>query len=162
MLGAAVGPALGGVLTQVFDWRAIFIAQVPLAAAAIAATVPGPGGRARGADAGGRDAARPARWISGAALALISAALVGALFLAVVLMIDGWGHEPLLAAAIVSALPAGALAAAPIAAPQRHPGRGRPAASCSCPAACSRWRCCRSPAWRCSARRWASAAWGSG
>ena len=115
VLGAAVGPALGGVLTQVFDWRAIFIAQVPLAAAAIVATFRAPA-VAREEPTRGRDAARPARWISGAALALISAALVGALFLAVVLMIDGWGHEPLLAAAIVSALPAGALAAAPIAA----------------------------------------------
>jgi MFS family permease len=27
--GAAVGPALGGVLTQLFDWRAIFVFQVP-------------------------------------------------------------------------------------------------------------------------------------
>jgi MFS family permease len=114
VLGAAVGPALGGVLTQAFDWRAIFIAQVPLAAAAIVATVRAPA-IAREEPARGRDAARPARWISGAALALISAALVGALFLAVVLMIDGWGHEPLLAAAVVTALPAGALVAAPIA-----------------------------------------------
>jgi predicted MFS family arabinose efflux permease len=114
VLGAAVGPALGGALTQAFDWRAIFVAQVPLAAAAIAATVRAPA-PAREEPARGRDAAGPARWISGAALALISAALVGALFLAVVLMIDGWGHEPLLAAAVVSALPAGALVAAPIA-----------------------------------------------
>src|SRR5947208_5728601 len=29
--GAALGPALGGVLTQAFDWRAIFIAQAPAA-----------------------------------------------------------------------------------------------------------------------------------
>ncbi|MEZ0285138.1 MAG: MFS transporter [Thermoleophilia bacterium] len=114
VIGAAVGPALGGALTQAFDWRAIFIAQVPLAAAAIAATFRAPA-PAREEPARERDPARPARWISGAALALISAALVGALFLAVVLMIDGWGHEPLVAAAVVSALPAGALAAAPIA-----------------------------------------------
>jgi MFS family permease len=119
VIGAAVGPALGGALTQAFDWRSIFIAQVPLAAAAIAATVrapsPAPEPAAPAHAARARDEAGPARWISGAALALISAALVGALFLAVVLMIDGWGHEPLLAAAVVSALPAGALAAAPIA-----------------------------------------------
>jgi MFS family permease len=119
VLGAAVGPALGGALTQAFDWRAIFIAQVPLAAAAIVATfrAPAPAREepAPPRPARERDAAGPARWVSGAALALISAALVGALFLAVVLMIDGWGHEPLLAAAVVSALPAGALAAAPIA-----------------------------------------------
>src|SRR5918994_711373 len=38
VFGTAVGPALGGALTQAFDWRAIFLAQVPLAlAAAVAA-----------------------------------------------------------------------------------------------------------------------------
>src|SRR5215216_4847101 len=36
VFGTAVGPALGGALTQAFDWRAIFIAQVPLALAAAA------------------------------------------------------------------------------------------------------------------------------
>src|SRR5256714_3864645 len=30
--GVALGPALGGVLTQAFDWRAIFAAQAPIAA----------------------------------------------------------------------------------------------------------------------------------
>jgi predicted MFS family arabinose efflux permease len=114
VIGAAVGPALGGALTQAFDWRAIFIAQVPLAAAAVAATVRAPAAAPERARPG-RDPERASRWISGAALALISAALVGALFLAVVLMIDGWGHEPLVAAAAVSALPAGALAAGPVA-----------------------------------------------
>src|SRR3954466_15333076 len=29
--GAALGPALGGLLTQLFDWRAIFVAQAPVA-----------------------------------------------------------------------------------------------------------------------------------
>ena len=89
VMGAAVGPALGGALTQAFDWRAIFIAQVPLAAAAIAATIRGRRPCERSRRPGVTPPAR--RWISGAALALISAALVGALFLAVVLMIDGWG-----------------------------------------------------------------------
>jgi predicted MFS family arabinose efflux permease len=113
VMGAAVGPALGGALTQVFDWRSIFIAQVPLAAAALLATfrveVPAPA-----AAEGGGGADRAIRLPAGAALALVSAALVGALFLSVVLMIDGWGHAPLLAAAIVSALPAGALLAGPV------------------------------------------------
>ncbi len=40
--GAAVGPALGGVLTQAFAWRAIFIVQVPVALLALLALV-GPG-----------------------------------------------------------------------------------------------------------------------
>jgi predicted MFS family arabinose efflux permease len=113
VLGAAVGPALGGALTQAFDWRAIFVAQVPLAAAAFAATARAPAPPRD--EVAGPDRERARRWVSGVALALVSAALVGALFLAVVLMIDGWGHEPLVAAAIVSALPLGALLAEPLA-----------------------------------------------
>src|SRR5438309_431923 len=36
-IGAAVGPAAGGILTQLFDWRSIFLFQAPVAAfAAIA------------------------------------------------------------------------------------------------------------------------------
>src|SRR5580765_1971971 len=38
--GAVVGPAIGGALTQLFDWRAIFIAQAPVAAAALLAVRP--------------------------------------------------------------------------------------------------------------------------
>jgi len=38
-LGTALGPALGGVLTQAFGWRAIFVAQAPVAAAALLATL---------------------------------------------------------------------------------------------------------------------------
>jgi MFS family permease len=38
VLGAALGPVFGGVLTQVFDWRAIFAVQAPVAAAALFAT----------------------------------------------------------------------------------------------------------------------------
>jgi MFS family permease len=34
VLGAALGPALGGALTDVFSWRAIFFAQVPIVALA--------------------------------------------------------------------------------------------------------------------------------
>ena len=33
--GLALGPALGGVLTQAFTWRAIFVAQAPFAAAGL-------------------------------------------------------------------------------------------------------------------------------
>jgi predicted MFS family arabinose efflux permease len=114
VVGAAVGPALGGALTQVFDWPSIFIAQVPLALAALAATIavrmPSPAPTTVPPDPH-----RRARRASGAALALLSAALVGALFLSVVLMINGWGHPPLLAAGLVSLLPLGALAAGPVA-----------------------------------------------
>ncbi|MEQ8833229.1 MAG: MFS transporter [Miltoncostaeaceae bacterium] len=132
VVGAAVGPALGGVLTQVADWRAIFIAQVPVGLVALAATrAPRAPGARRGrvilagggpppalAGAGAGDEAVPRAgvlWGATAALGLISGALVGALFLASVLVIDGWGREPLFAALVVSALPAGAALAEPLA-----------------------------------------------
>ena len=35
VIGAVVGPAVGGLLTQVFDWRAIFYLQAPVAALAL-------------------------------------------------------------------------------------------------------------------------------
>jgi MFS family permease len=38
VFGTAVGPALGGALTQAFDWRAIFLFQVPVALLAAAAS----------------------------------------------------------------------------------------------------------------------------
>ena len=113
VIGAAVGPALGGALTQVFDWRAIFIAQVPVALAALLAT-----GRADAVPlahrAAGPVAPPPQRWAAAAALALASGALVGALFLASVLVIDGWAHAPLFAAVVVSALPTGAALGEPV------------------------------------------------
>ena len=34
LIGTAAGPAVGGVLTELFDWRAIFAVQVPIALAA--------------------------------------------------------------------------------------------------------------------------------
>jgi MFS family permease len=111
VLGAAVGPVLGGVLTQLFDWRAIFVVQAPLAGAALLATT-------RGAPAPAAD--RTGRRGRGAlaadvALGLVFAALVGALFLAVLLVITVWGLEPVVGALVVSALPAATLAARPVA-----------------------------------------------
>jgi MFS family permease len=106
VFGAALGPVLGGVLTQLFDWRAIFVVQAPLAAAALLATVgvaalPDEAPRRRGRGALAADAA----------LGLIFAALVGALFLAVLLVITVWGLEPVTGALVVSTLPAATLLA---------------------------------------------------
>jgi hypothetical protein len=109
VLGAALGPVLGGVLTQLFDWRAIFVVQAPVAAVALLATVRGEGvpvadrPRRRGRGALAADAA----------LGFVFAALVGALFLAVLLVITVWGLEPIVGALVVSALPAATLAARP-------------------------------------------------
>lgn len=108
VLGAALGPVLGGVLTQLFDWRAIFVVQAPVAGVALLATggaVPLPVEESRRRRGGALAA--------DAALGLVFAALVGALFLAVLLVITVWGLDPIAGALVVSALPAATLAARP-------------------------------------------------
>jgi MFS family permease len=111
LLGAALGPAAGGLLTEIFSWRAIFYAQAPLAAVALVASR----GPVR-TDLDARPVPRRPRIAANAALALVSAALVGLLFLAVVLLIDVWRLSPLTAAAAVSAIPASTVAAQALAA----------------------------------------------
>lgn len=112
-LGAALGPALGGALTQAFDWRAIFVAQAPVAGLALLATV-GSHTEAIGQEGWRRPLRRtlPAN----VCLGLVFGALVGALFLAVLLVITVWGYSPIAGAGIVSMLPAGTVAARPLAA----------------------------------------------
>jgi MFS family permease len=63
--------------------------------------------------------ARPlaGRGIAFVALALVSGAIAAALFLTVLLLISGWGIEPLAAALVVSVMPLSALAATRIAGP---------------------------------------------
>lgn len=100
-LGAAIGPALGGVLTEVFDWRAIFIVQAPLAALALPAVA---ATRAPADEQHGERAGR-AVVIADIGLGLIFAALAGALFLVVVMLVDVWRLSPFSAAAAVTALP---------------------------------------------------------
>ena len=131
VVATAAGPALGGLLTEAFSWRAIFVAQIPVALLGAAAVVFAPApvlardwegepevdelGRPRTFDA------RPA-----AALALISAALTAVLFLLVLLLVAGWGESPLRAALAVTLLPAGALVGSRV--------RGEPwtRAACGC------------------------------
>jgi MFS family permease len=111
--GAALGPALGGVLTQAFDWRAIFVAQAPVAALALLAAV-----RARPGPVVLEEGRRPslARTLpANTCLGLVFGALVGALFLAVLLVISAWSYSPIGGALVVSMLPAAALAARPLA-----------------------------------------------
>ena len=172
VFGTAVGPALGGALTQAFDWRAIFEFQVPVglvaaAAAAAWAAVPRlavdrdaaagpetapaatapPDSGGEGALWAGRAAAaaeaevareeearatradaavvfgRPGAWV---ALAALSAALTGVLFLLVLLLVSGWSLEPLTAALAVSVLPVAAVAG------ERIPGAAATRASAGC------------------------------
>jgi predicted MFS family arabinose efflux permease len=104
VLGAALGPVLGGVLTQLFDWRAIFVVQAPLAGVALLAT-----GGAVVAETTERR--RRGALAADLAVGFVFAALVGALFLAVLLVITVWGLSPIKGALVVSALPLGTLAA---------------------------------------------------
>lgn len=114
-IGAAVGPALGGVLTEAFSWRAIFLVQAPIVAGALSiAAVPAARARRDPSDpepytaAGG---ARPRRTVvvANAGFALVFAALVAALFLGVLMAIEVWRYSPAQSAVLVSALPLGML-----------------------------------------------------
>jgi len=107
LAGLAVGPAIGGALTQALSWEAIFAVQVPVALLAAPRrwpeALPAPG-------------ARPAvRWRPELALGLVSAGLTGALFLLVIMLTEGWQLTPLAAAAVVSVMPLATLAAQPVA-----------------------------------------------
>jgi predicted MFS family arabinose efflux permease len=104
--GAALGPALGGVLTQAFDWRAIFVAQAPVAGLGLAVALAAPSPEL---EEGWRPVLRrtvPAN----VCLGLLFGALVGVLFLAVLLVVTVWGYTPIGGAAVVSVLPAATFA----------------------------------------------------
>ena len=107
ILGAAVGPAVGGALTELLSWQAIFAAQVPLlllgAAGRHVASAPRPRSRSQRGPVGNL-----------IALALIAAALTAALFLLVVMLIEGWRLSPLEAAGVVSIMPIAAVLTAPL------------------------------------------------
>jgi MFS family permease len=115
VLGAAVGPALGGILTELFDWRAIFLVQAPVgilcaAALAVAGSASVTIDRPRAAP--GQEEPVPRQRIqlgAAAALGLVSAALSAVLFLLVLLLVSGWSLSPLEAAFVVAIVPAAAL-----------------------------------------------------
>jgi MFS family permease len=110
-LGAAFGPALGGVLTEVFTWRAIFVAQAPVAALALAALLEPHVWALRPAGA----FERPRHLFApNLGLLLVFAALVGALFLGVLLIVTVWQFSPITGALVVSVLPAAAVLIRPV------------------------------------------------
>jgi hypothetical protein len=104
LAGAAAGPALGGALTQAFDWHAIFVAQIPVAV--LAAGACGWPGRSTAAHLMSR---RAAAWRSTSRSGSSPRPDRGA-FLLVFVMIAGWSVEPLAAAAALTVLPLAGLA----------------------------------------------------
>ena len=104
VLGAALGPAAGGVLTQLLGWESIFLVQAPLVPVTLAAL--------RGSRPARPEAVAPGRphRAANAALLLASGALSAALFLLVVLLVDGWSLDPAAAGLVATAMPVAALA----------------------------------------------------
>ncbi len=111
-IGAAVGPGLGGLLTELVSWQSIFLVQVPVA---ILAGVP-----LREIviqETREWKVPQPVKAIAGnrphlpanLALALVSAAIAATLFLIVLMLIEGWLLTPIEAALVVTVLPLAAL-----------------------------------------------------
>ncbi len=103
ILGAALGPTVGGVLTQALGWDSIFLVQVPVALVLLLALrgiearpLPAPAGRPH--------------LTANLALLLVSGGLVAALFLIVLLLVDGWGMPPAAAGLVVTVMPLAAIA----------------------------------------------------
>ena len=105
VLGAAFGPAAGGVLTETLGWESIFLVQVPLTLVPLVA-LRGVSARPLRAPAG-----RP-HLTANTALLLLSGGLVAALFLLVLLLVSGWGMSPAAAGLVVTVMPLAAIAAA--------------------------------------------------
>ena len=108
--GAATGPVAGGLLTEAFSWQSIFLVQVPIVLLAVPAAL-----RLRARAPRTEARADPPLVAANLALALLSAALTAALFLLVLLLVEGWRRSPAAAALTVSVVPLAALAAGPVA-----------------------------------------------
>jgi MFS family permease len=110
ILGAALGPAAGGILTEVLGWESIFLVQAPLALAPLLA-LQGLRGARRGEPV---RAGRP-HVFANLALLFGSAALSAALFLLVILLVNGWNLSPAAAGIVATVMPAAAIAGSRVA-----------------------------------------------
>jgi predicted MFS family arabinose efflux permease len=108
--GAALGPVTGGLLTTAFSWRAIFVVQIPAVLLALIAAM-ALRGRVRRSPRNLETSPDRPHVLANLALGLLSAALTAALFLLVLLLVDGWDRSPALAALAVTAVPIAALGA---------------------------------------------------
>jgi MFS family permease len=124
VIGTATGPVAGGLLTEAFSWQAIFVVQVPFAVLAVPAALAVPATPVLPDDRH-RPAVRP-----NVTLALLSAALTAALFLLVLLLVEGWRRSPATAALTVSVVPLAALGARPLARLLRPPPQVEVGAGC--------------------------------
>jgi predicted MFS family arabinose efflux permease len=124
VIGTAAGPVAGGLLTEAIAWQAIFIVQVPVAVLAVPAAL-----SIRAMPVHPPDRHRPAI-APNIALVLLSAALTAALFLLVLLLVDGWGRSPATAALTVSVVPIAAFAATPLVRLVRAGPRSEAVAGC--------------------------------
>ena len=107
--GAALGPAVGGILTETLGWESIFLVQAPLALVTLLGCW--------------RLRVRPLLEPAGKpnvpanlALLLVSGALTAALFLLVLLLVDGWRIPPAAAGIVVTIMPAAAIVTSTVAA----------------------------------------------
>ncbi|MFI5027731.1 MAG: MFS transporter [Solirubrobacterales bacterium] len=108
--GAALGPAIGGILTDLVSWQSIFLLQVPVAiAAAVPILAVARHEAATTIQSELRQTGRP-HILANLALALVSAAIAAALFLLVLLLIEGWRLTPIGAALVVTVMPLAAIA----------------------------------------------------
>jgi Major Facilitator Superfamily len=110
--GAALGPVVGGLLTSAFAWRSIFVVQIPAVLLALPTAIALRGRVVLRRPSLETSPGRP-HLLADLALALLSAALTAALFLLVLLLVDGWSRTPAVAAVALSAVPVAALAAGP-------------------------------------------------
>lgn len=108
--GSAIGPTIGGLMTEWISWQSIFIIQVPLVLLAL------PFALRLGSSVGRQDVGLDRPDVpANLALAFVSAALTAALFLLVLLLVEGWRRSPALAAVTVIAIPLAAVVAPPLA-----------------------------------------------